>query len=353
MTAAKAKVASVLAGKSVDQWIKDNPTRNISSFGLATDQFFTGLTPDLLRARVMSGGYSLYSALQAKLVGRAADKLGVFKHLSYQVSYALGHSLATCAAGRVEFNSGTCDNRVINNKDWFGLTAFSLRHILGAGVLMEVPGGVGLNLGGTFSSRPPLTLTVPALGGITGANALFTTDLNGDGGTGSTPRTDLLPGIRPGDWGRGVNSINELNQLIAAFNANVAGKPTPARQALIAAGIFTEAQLVALKAVVPTLPLVPPKNPDPFASLPFDLTLRVTRQIKIENAYVVRNLVIEPYLDVFNLLNYRGHGSYSGLGAGFQSLNFAYTTARANELQNNRAFLFGPRTIQLGFRVSF
>jgi Carboxypeptidase regulatory-like domain len=353
-TAAKAKVATVLAGKTVDQFIAAFPTKTITAFGLATDTFFTGRTPDLLRDRILSGGFSLYSAVQARLVGRLTNKLGIFRNMSYSVSYALGHSLATCSANRVEFGSSTCDNHTINNPQYFGLNAFSLRHIVGAGVLMDLPGGVGLNLGVNFSSRGPLSLTVPALGGITGANALFTTDLNGDGGIGTTPRTDLLPGLRNGDWGRGVNSIQQLNQLIIAYNQNVAGHPTPAGQALIAAGIFTEAQLIALKAVSPTIPLVPGTNRNPFASDPLNFTLRITRPIKIENAFVVRNLVIEPYLDVFNLFNYRGLSAYSGLGAGFGSLNFDYqNTGRVQEEQNARGFAFSPRTIQLGFRVSF
>jgi len=183
---------------------------------------------------------------------------------------------------------------------------------------------------------------------------MFTTDVNGDGGTGSTPRVDLLPGLRRGTWGRGVSNIKELNRLITGYNSNVAGHPNPVGQALIDAGIFTEAQLKALKAVAPTIPLVPENNPNPFASLPVNLDVRVTRPIKIENAYVVHNLVIEPYLDVFNVFNYRGHGAYSGLGAGFLSLNFDYAAAgRLGDLKDARAFAFGPRILQLGFRVSF
>jgi hypothetical protein len=355
-SAAAAKVATVLAGKTVDQWLATpaNAGKTITAFGLATDVFFTGRTPDLLRDRILSGGFSLYSAIQARLVGRLTNKLGIFRNMSYSVSYALGHSLATCAAGRVEFGSSTCDNHTINNKQYFGLNAFSLRHIVGTGVLMDLPGGVGLNLGMSFSSRAPASLTVPALGGISGANALFTTDLNGDGGIATTPRTDLLPGLRNGNWGRGVSSIGELNNLIVAYNSTVAGHLTPAGQALVAAGIFTEAQLVALKAVSPIIPLVPGTNRTPFASDPFNFTMRVSRPIKIENAYVVHNLTIEPYLDIFNLFNYRGVGAYSGLGAGFGSLNFDYqNTGRVQEEQNARGFAYGPRTIQLGFRVSF
>jgi hypothetical protein len=350
----------VLKGMTVDQWIAANPGKTIAAFGLASDAIYTGLTPDLTRARIMSGGFSLYSALQAKLVGRLSNKLWLFKNMSYQVSYALGHSLATCGSGRVEFINNTCDNHVINNKAYFGYTPFSVKHNLAAGVVTDIPGGIRISQLWTISSRGPATLTIPALGGVTGANAMFTTDLNGDGGAGSTPRGDLLPGLKLGGWGISVSSIKQLNQIIAAYNANVAGRPTPAGKALIDAGIFTEEQLRKLKAVAPTIPLVPENLPDPFASTPINLDLRITRPIRIENAYIVHNLQIEPYFDVFNVFNYRGHTAIAGLnnvnplGATFGSLNYDYAgTGRLQELRNARAFAFGPRIVQFGFRVSF
>jgi len=53
-------------------------------------------------------------------------------------------------------------------------------------------------------------------------------------------------------------------------------------------------------------------------------------------------------------MNYRGHGAYSGLGAGFLSLNYDYAAnGKLQELKNSRAFAFNPRIFQLGFRVSF
>jgi len=80
----------------------------------------------------------------------------------------------------------------------------------------------------------------------------------------------------------------------------------------------------------------------------------VSRPINIENAYIVKDLRIEPYFDVFNLFNRRGINGYSGLGAGFGALNFDYAANnRLNDLRDARAFRFGPRTIQFGFRVQF
>jgi hypothetical protein len=347
-------VASVLEEQPLDQWIAANPTETIAAFGLASDSIYTGLTSELTRARIMSGGYSLYSALQAKLVGRFSNKLWLFRDMSYQVSYALGQSLATCGSGRVEFLNNPCDNRDINNKAYFGHTGFSLKHIFSAGVVTTIPGGFRVSQLWSLSSRGPATFFIPALGAITGANAMFTTDLNGDGGAGPGPRGDLLPGLKLGEWGRKVSSFRELNQIITAYNENIAGHLTPEGQALVQAGIFTEAQLRKLNAVLPTIPLVPENNPNPFASMPVSLDLRITRPFHLENAFIVHNLTIEPYFEVFNALNYRGHNAYDGLGADFGSLNYDYSAAGdLGRLKDARAFAFGPRIIQLGFRASF
>jgi hypothetical protein len=365
VAAAKAKVASVLGSQTFDQWFASFPAAhnrpaNIGDMKLASDSIFTGSVPGLIRARIMSGGFSLYSALQAKLVGRLADKLWIFRSMSYQASYALGHSLASCASGRVEFINGTCDNHAINNPAYFGHTAFSNRHVFAAGVVTETPGGVRVSQIWTYTSRGPFSINIPSFAPITGANAMFTTDLNGDGGTGSSPRGDTLPGLVPGGWGRDVSSISGLNKLITAFNQNFAGKPTPEGAALINAGIFTLDQLKKLGAVMPVIPLVPASNPNPFASNPFNLDLRITRPIRIENARIVHNLTIEPYFDAFNVFNYRGESAYgniTGVGALsnlFGSLNYDYAAhGELQKLRNARSFAFNPRVFQLGFRVSF
>lgn len=354
VTAARAQVNRILNGLTVDQWIAANPTRNITAFGLASDTYYAGKTPELLRARIMTGGFSTYQALQAKWQARLRQSLQGMRNVDMQFSYAFGESLATCGSNRVEFTGNTCDNRVIGNTKYFGHTGFSNRHNFAGGVIFDTWGGVRLSTIVTAVTAPPGTLTTPALGGITGANAMFTTDLNGDGGTGTSPRTDLIPGLNLGAWRREVKGFDELNYIIAQYNLNVAGKLTPNGQALVAAGIFSEAQLRQLRAVSPTIPLVPTGNPDSSASNPFNFDLRVTRPITIENAKIVKNLVIEPYFEVFNLFNRRGHTGYTGLGAGFGALNYDYAAnGRVKDLADLRAFAFGPRIIQLGFRVTF
>ncbi len=354
VNAAKAQVARVLNGMTVDQWIAANPTRTITAFGLASDAVYAGRTSALTRARIMTGGYSLYQALQVKFQGRGRTEIRGLKNVNYQFSYAFGESRATCATDRAEFINNTCDNLVVNNNNYFGHNAFSRKHLFSGGAIFDTFGGVRLSTIVGVSTRPPLNLNVPALGGISGANAMFSTDLNGDGGTGAAPRGDVLPGMKLSDWGVGVSSISELNEIIQAYNQNNAGKLTPNAQALVTAGIFTEAQLRTLKAVAPTIPLVPANNPNPFASNTVNFDVRVSRPINIENAYIVKNLRIEPYFDAFNLFNRRGVSEYNGLGAGFGSLNFDYAANnRLNDLRDSRAFRFGPRTLQFGFRVNF
>jgi Carboxypeptidase regulatory-like domain len=356
--AARARVAATLGGLSVADWIAatppDSPRRNITNFGLASDTFFPGKTPDLLRARIMTGGYSFYQALQVKWQGRVSNAVGAFKNVNLQFSYAYGESKASCGAGRAEFNTGTCDNRNINNRAYFGGNQFDYRHNFSGGVTFDTPGGFRLSTIVTAVTNPPARLNMPALGGITGANAMFTTDLNGDGGTGTTPTADLFPGVDLGQWGRDVNSLTELNDLITQYNQTQAGKLTPAGQALLNAGIFTEAELRSLLAVTPTIPTIPVTNPSPFGSNPINFDLRLTRPINIENAGFVKNLSIEPYFDAFNLFNRRGLSAYSGLGGAFGSLNFNYATAgRLDDLRDMRAFRFPPRILQFGFRVTF
>ena len=75
--------------------------------------------------------------------------------------------------------------------------------------------------------------------------------MTGDGTVG-----DPVPGSQVGSFGRDIKAGN-LNQFISNYNSKLAGQLTPAGQALVSAGLFTQAQLQALGAVTPTLALAP------------------------------------------------------------------------------------------------
>jgi hypothetical protein len=364
---------------SVDQAIAAGAT--ILDFGMVSDAVFTGLTPNISRARLIQGGFSLYSGLQVKLDGRLKsstfDFLRYREHplineMRYTISYALGSAKATGGSDRSEFI-----NNVINDYNYnsaFGWTGLDNRHILTAGVNMTTVGGIELNQIWSFRTAPPQSLFVPFVssdsdffGGDTRAQ-LFTTDLNGDGGRSPFAlNPDLLPGTNVGWFGRKIKSWAQLNQLIQQFNQNYAGKLTPAGQKLVDAGIFTQAQMIALGAYIKPIPLVPTTNPWPFENR-FNLDLRITRPFKFAKFHAPgsEGFTISPIFEVFNVFNQTAYGQYFGLDGSFGSLNYDYTKDPQKQggigalnksvrgrLSSNPANPGATRLFQVGLRIAF
>ena len=329
---------------------------NIGTFSLANDTIWPGVSPDLIRARLIQGGYSMYNGIQVQLNGRMAHDsmsfLSIGDHrllhgVDYTISYALSRAEATSGSGRQEFITNTTRNNDHFNLD-FGPTGNDRTHLFGAGLIIGTIGGFNLNPTIRFQSAPPVTLFVPFTDTFNGANFLFTTDINGDGGSTAT-RGDVLPGTNIGDLGDKIGSWKELNQLIKAFNTANAGHLTPHGQRLLQAGLFSEAQLMALGAFIKPINLVPENNPWPFTDR-FSADIRVTRPISIKE-----RLKLEPYLEVFNLFNNTPKGTYSGLNHRvFGNLNFPYSTADIGDLNSQvRGLLQNPRQFQFGFRATF
>lgn len=329
---------------------------NIADFGLANDTVWPGVS-DLVRARLIQGGFSLYNGLQVQLNGRfAKDGMSFFsigdnqlvRGVDYTISYALSKAEATSGSGRQEFITNTSRNNVRYNND-FGPTGNDRTHLFGAGLIIGTIGGFSINPTFRFGSAPPVTLTVPFTDTFAGANNIFTTDINGDGGTGTSARGDVLPGTNIGDLGSRIGSWQELNGIISTFNTTFAGTLTPHGQRLLQAGIFSEAQLRSLGAFVKPINLVPENNPWPFQGR-FSADLRVTRPISIKERFK-----IEPYLEVFNLFNNTPKGTYGGLNHRvFGNLNFPYASVDLGDLDSQvRGLLQNPRQVQFGIRGIF
>ncbi len=360
VAAARAQVASVLRipvanlnGAAIDAFLAANRTTTIATFGLGTgtDTIFTGVTKDYNLARIMTGGFSLYQGLQVKLDGRlrsASDTRlrRLVREMSYTVSYALSRATATNGSAREEFVAGPTFNDNFNSA--YGPTGNDRTHIFTAGAIMAVPFGFRINQIWSFRTATPISLTTPFLDSFSSTNSIFTTDLNGDGLAG-----DLLPGTNVRALGRSVKSFKELNRLITNFNTNYAGSLTPAGRALVNAGIFTEAQLRALGATIKPIALVPETNPWPFENV-INLDARISRPIRLKET-----ASIDPSLDVFNVFNHTGHGSYTGLGGTFGSLNYDYVADPLKRggipelIRGTRGRLLSTRLLQFGIRVTF
>jgi hypothetical protein len=344
---AQAKVNAVLGGQTVDQWLANpaNAGKTITAFGLNSDSIFQGRTPDptasdpiiqttnFIRARIVGdGGFAKYRALNVKLRGRLNQTfLHALKNSVYQFSYAYSLSEATNGATRTEFLNTALDKKDPTNSAYFGADGLDHRHNFTASLTTQVPFGFHIGQIWSFHTAPPLNLFMPAIG-ITGSNTLFTTDLLGEGGSGSTPLAQVVPGTKVGAFGRSINSWSDLNAIITAYNNNSAGKLTPAGQALVNAGIFTQAQLVQLHAVSPVIPLVPTANPWPFENF-FNLDMTLSRPIKLARLH--EGVELEPIAQAFNLFNNNSRGTYGGaLDGSFGSLNFDYNSAANNASSN-------------------
>lgn len=352
--AARTAINRVLGAQTVDQYLTANPTATISRFGLVNDTIWPGLTgTDYTRAEFNTGGFSMYRGLQIQLRGNRAS-FWRLKDTHYSLSYALARNDDTQGAGRVEFRTGNLNNRNFNDPHYYGPNGLDFTSIFSAAGIIGMPGGVRLNSSWSFRTAPPVSLFVPNLGGpISGSQGFFGTDLNGDGGRGTTPRADVLPGLDIGQFGRSVKSFEELNKILTAFNSNYAGKLTPHGQALVAAGLFTEAQLVKLGAVVRPIPLVPATNPYPFHNR-FITDLRVDRPIKLRWR---EGMEVTPFADIFNLFNHSPVGTYGGLNSRFGALNFDYAKARpgeqASDLDLSRGRINATRRVQVGVKFVF
>lgn len=356
---ARGQLDSVLNGLTVAQYMAANPGATIADFGMVNDNTFQGLYPGWRRARLFQGGFTKYRALQISLRGKSGQWRG-FGLPSYSVSYALGSAESSAVSGRAEFLTGPYDNFHPNSRQTFGPTGLDYRHILTVAAFAHLPGGIELNSLWRYRSPSAATIIVPNFAAATsGSSQFFSTDLNGDGGTGGgAARGDVLPGVDGGQFGRGVSSISQLNKIITEFNNTYAGKLTPHGQALVNAGLFTQEQMVALGAVIPTIPLVPGGIPNPWHSL-FTTDIRLQRPFRF---FRDGRISITPFFDAYNLFNHSPFAGYTGVGADllngtFGALNFDYANGGAgsgpSDLRYTNGRLNTTRQLEVGIRVDF
>jgi hypothetical protein len=348
VAAAKAKIDSVLGGLTVDQWIAANPGKTIGSFGLINDSVFGGVVQGIgmTRARFTEGGFTKFRAVQVSLRGTQRS-LWKVRDAGYNVSYSLGRNEDTGTVSRVEFIATSDCNRDYNSKACFGPNNLDFTHMLSVAGYLTVPGGFRLNSFWTFRTAAAQNLYIPNFA-YGSPNYVYEFDLNGDN------FQDRLPGVGAGQFGRAVKSFADLNKIIQQFNQTSAGQLAGHAQALAAAGLFTEAQLKALGAVIPSIPLVPTGNPNPWHNL-FTTDLRFDRPVNLGRFR--EGMTFTPYVDFYNLFNHAPAGIYGGLGATFGSLNYNYATAGPgngpSDLDISRGRIVPTRKVMIGLRFQF
>jgi len=292
-------------------------------------------------------GRSVYNGLQVKLTSQWNNPLPGVKSANAVVSYAL--SRATAAVRDVDFIANAYD---FNNTSLSGPNGLDRTHQFSAGATFGMKYGVEMSFITHWNSALPADVKLPA-------GSIFTADLTGDGsGAGSTTggSGDLLPGTKPGAFGRDFG-VAGLRKLIDAYNTNIAGKTlTPAGQALVGAGLFTQAQLIALGAT-PQAILDPPAGQVGLDSF-FTFDLRLGWNIHPVKQW--ERLVFAPQFNVYNLFNKQNYDSpslpMSGiLNGSVGTLNGTIGSDRPNLIGLGSGVFAGgaPRALEFGFKVVF
>jgi hypothetical protein len=295
-------------------------------------------------------GRSVYNALQISVRQRiVSNPFGMmpFVHgINAQFSYTLSrfNSMATDQ----DFLNSTADQ--INPSNFFGPTSFDRTHEFSFGTIVTLPKSVQVSFIGHFNSPLPTTLE---LENQSRPGEIFQTDLNGDGAFGPNGFGDIIPGTNIGSYGRSV-SANSLGSVITNYNNNVAGKLTPAGQALVTAGLFTPAQLSSLGAVADTL--APAQTGTLYANdwlrafdMRFSVPISITEHVKLEpsvsifNIFNFANFAISPSTRVNGILSSStpNGSTYSDLDALRAGLGSGVFSQGA------------PRQLEYGLRVTF
>ena len=330
----------------------------------ATGAAFPGANPLLgSGAFLLPVGRSGYDALQVVYREQTSRPVPGIERSNVQVSYNLSRIVSTS-------NNTTGDqffsNTSYSNDDparYIGRDQLDRKHQVSFGGSFLVKYGPEVGVIGHFYSALPQTLTLDSSTSPSDPVAnIFKNDLDGDGTIG-----DLAPGTLPGDYMHRVKPSN-LSAYINNFNATQQGKLTPAGQALVNAGLLTQAQIMALGGTVQKLPNAisgsAPSNPMyESVDLTFSYPIRLGHYVHT----LGDSVLLEPKIAFYNVGNFANFGGGTNPGVapfggdlaatGSGNLNGPNTF---NEYNNARVVRQsgtfdqgGPRTTEFQLRLSF
>jgi len=322
---------------------------------------FPGKNPNFGQVQFLEPvGRSVYNAMQVKLTSDLKSPFRFVRYLNAQISYSL--SRFNSEAQDIDFINNAADYN--NPGRFFGPNGLDRTHQLSAGVVMELPAGVRLNVISHWYTALPQTITFAAPGD---AEDIFQFDTAGDGQTIFAP----VPGSNIGSFGRDIKA-GDLNNFLQSYSNSFGNRTTPAGQALVSAGLFTQTQLEQLCAVTPSLAPIgncataEPQlqlTPAPAGNVGNDafFTFDVGLGWRIRPIRHIERFQIEPKVTIFNLFNrhnYNGpDATLAGtLDGGATSINGATKASRLPLLTGLGSGVFAigaPRSIEFGIGVRF
>jgi hypothetical protein len=337
-------------------------------FGLTpnTGGAFGGLNPNFgLGQFIFPTGQSGYDALQIVLKQNKRHPAPGIVSSNLQISYSLSRIVSDAGVGA---SGGTADQFFNSTpydyndpKSFTGRNSNDHTNELSFGGTVLLKYGPQLGLIGHFFSAGATSLTLPTSADPAGSGAgeIFRTDVTGDGTVG-----DLVPGTAPGAFMHQVKP-GSLGKFITQYNATQAGTLTPAGQALVTAGLFTQAQLVAAGAVKPVLQPAPANGPIPNAAF---RALDASLSYPISFARFREGLQLVPGIAFYNVANLANFNRLTGqLQATPQS--YGLTQPSATRLNGTNSYATedglrvqrgsgtfdagGPRTTEFQLKLNF
>lgn len=258
---------------------------------------FPGINPNLGGNQMLFPiGRSTYNGLQASLRQDVRNPLKGIPYVNLQLSYAL--SRYNAMAQDSDFINSAWDPD--NPTKYLGPNGLDRTHQISFGGTMQLPEHFQINLIGHFYSPLAQNLTLATTGSSGG---IFVTDVNGSGtGDGNGPNGSngpfgsLLPGTNIGSFGRSVKASN-IDQTISNYNNTFAGKPTPAGDVLINAGLFTATQLTQLGGVMPMVNSAPTDQAGDGWMHDLDFSMNWKYKIR-------ERVELQPGIGFFNIMNF-------------------------------------------------
>ena len=245
-------------------------------------------------------GRSGYDALQVVYRQAKSHPVRFVDRSNIQISYNLSRIVTSSSGGSdAFFSSNSYDND--NPNAYMGRAGLDHKHQVSFGGSFTMKYGPQIGIVGHFYSAAPSNLSLTS---ALNAGTIFQTDLTGDGTT-----SDLAPGTLPGDYMHRVTPAN-LGQFITNFNQTKANTLTPAGQAIVNAGLMTQAQLVAAQGAI-----------QPLATLPQARALgnSAVRALDVNFSYPIRlnrfreGLSLEPAISFYNVPNFSKFDGPSGV----------------------------------------
>jgi len=325
---------------------------------------FGGINPSVgSNVMYFPSGRSEYRGLQLSLkTGSADNPSRRVRRFDASIDYSFSRYRSNIA----EPNGSGGDYSILNRAEdynsphlgHFGPSGLDRTHQLAFTSTADLPRRLRLSVIAHLASPLPLSTYIPQQDGGGVAGEIFRSDVTGDGTVG-----DLLPKTSIGSTGR--YSTGQLNDVIAFYNGNYAGKLTPAGQVLVNSRLFTGQQLVALGAYSPIIQSLPGNYAQATWLKTMDVRLvwpfQVGERLKIEPTFSAFN--------VFNWANFGGPGNQlNGIldGAPGTSLNNSSSAGRCGSsttfctsrqdriLPGSGTYANGaPRQMEFGIRFTF